>query len=406
MKYFFTTRLGNTRYQLADGSLLCKDVPIARTGTQLYADFELPDLKPDTDGEVVVERSPEEVFSEATLASFEGMTVTIKHPEDTHGNIVFVDPDNWRDLAHGHVQNIRRGEGAQSDLMLADLVIKDTDAIAAIDTGFDEVSSGYDAQYRQIAPGKAEQYQITGNHVALVQDGRAGTRCSIGDSMSNTAQKWFKRLKTAVKTKDSAAMEEALNNAPESVTGDEGAGELPKAININISPQQPLPNKDPEMPKGGTADEQIPEWAKKLIADVEALKGKTGDNGTDPKEKDKPTGDDDEKDEKEEKITGDAAYKAELIVPGIKLGDAKPTVFKRTVLASADQNMVRAIVGDAEIKKMPKRAVDMAFNAVAELAKGRNTAQHNTGDAARKSSGNSIADLNKANTEFWANRSK
>ncbi|MCV5696872.1 hypothetical protein, partial [Salmonella enterica] len=26
MKYFFNTRLGETRYQLADGSLLCKDV--------------------------------------------------------------------------------------------------------------------------------------------------------------------------------------------------------------------------------------------------------------------------------------------------------------------------------------------------------------------------------------------
>ncbi|EPC0135170.1 hypothetical protein ACRWO0_004006, partial [Shigella flexneri] len=28
MKYFFETRLGETRYRLADGSLLCKDVPI------------------------------------------------------------------------------------------------------------------------------------------------------------------------------------------------------------------------------------------------------------------------------------------------------------------------------------------------------------------------------------------
>ncbi|PSY57320.1 DUF4054 domain-containing protein [Escherichia coli] len=36
MKYFFNTRLGETRYQLADGSLLCRDVPIGRTGKQLY----------------------------------------------------------------------------------------------------------------------------------------------------------------------------------------------------------------------------------------------------------------------------------------------------------------------------------------------------------------------------------
>ncbi|WP_045960447.1 DUF2213 domain-containing protein [Xenorhabdus poinarii] len=406
MKYFFTTRLGNTRYQLADGSLLCKDVPIARTGTQLYADFELPTLEPDTDGEIVVERSPDEVFSEATLASFEGMTVTIKHPEDTDGNIIFVDPDNWRDLAHGHVQNVRRGEGKQSDLMLADLIIKDTDAIAAIDEGFDEVSCGYDAEYRQTAKGKAEQYQITGNHVALVQDARAGSRCSIGDSMSTKTQTWFKRLRQAIKTKDSAAMEAALNNAPESITGDEGTGEVPKAININISPQQPLPKEDPEMKTG---DEQIPEWAKALIARLDALEGKsgTGDNGdeTDPKEPEQTGDDGDEKDEKEEQVTGDAAYKAELIIPGIKLDAAKPTAFKRQVLVSADQAMVRTIVGDAEIKKLPKHIVDMAFNAVAELAKNRNTQV--TGDSARnKSSGNSIADLNKQNAEFWANRSK
>ena len=36
MKYFFKARLGNTRFQLADGSILFKDVPIGRTGEQVY----------------------------------------------------------------------------------------------------------------------------------------------------------------------------------------------------------------------------------------------------------------------------------------------------------------------------------------------------------------------------------
>ncbi len=77
MKYFFNTRLGETRYQLADGSLLCKDVPIGRTGKQLYGAADLPNLKPDKFGEIVVTRSPEQVFHPATLASFEGMSVTL-----------------------------------------------------------------------------------------------------------------------------------------------------------------------------------------------------------------------------------------------------------------------------------------------------------------------------------------
>lgn len=90
MKYFFNTRLGETRYQLADGSLLCKDVPIGRTGKQLYGAADLPNLKPDKLGEIVVTRSPEQVFHPATLASFEGMSITILHPEDENGNVRLV----------------------------------------------------------------------------------------------------------------------------------------------------------------------------------------------------------------------------------------------------------------------------------------------------------------------------
>jgi hypothetical protein len=50
MKYFFKTRLGNTRFQLADGSVLFKDVPIARTGEQEYDATERPELVPNDRG--------------------------------------------------------------------------------------------------------------------------------------------------------------------------------------------------------------------------------------------------------------------------------------------------------------------------------------------------------------------
>jgi hypothetical protein len=57
-------------------------------------------------GKVIVRRTPEEVFSERAMASFEGMAVTIGHPRDFNGDIIFVTPDNWRQLAHGHIQNV------------------------------------------------------------------------------------------------------------------------------------------------------------------------------------------------------------------------------------------------------------------------------------------------------------
>ncbi|WP_261154736.1 DUF2213 domain-containing protein, partial [Serratia ficaria] len=102
MKYFFNTQLGETRYSLADGSLLCKNVPIARTGTQVYAAEDLQNLTPNAAGQIIVTRSPEQVFDPATLASFEGMSITVLHPEDEDGNIRLVNPQNWKDLAHGH----------------------------------------------------------------------------------------------------------------------------------------------------------------------------------------------------------------------------------------------------------------------------------------------------------------
>ncbi|ECA1879047.1 DUF2213 domain-containing protein [Salmonella enterica subsp. enterica serovar Napoli] len=408
MKYFFNTRLGETRYQLADGSLLCKDVPIGRTGKQLYGAADLPNLKPDKFGEIVVTRSPEQVFHPATLASFEGMSITILHPEDENGNVRLVNPENWKELAVGHLQNVRRGTGDQSDLMLADLIVKDENAIQLIEDGLREVSCGYDAEYEQTEPGKAGQVDITGNHVALVPKGRAGNRCAIGDrdTMANQKKSWWTRMRTAIKTGDSDTMNELLDSAPAAVTGDEG--DLPGGVNLNInlSPQQPLPDKKPEMGGDVTGDgeDDIKTLLKALLAKLEGTA--TGDNADTPDDKDKkdPTGDG-EGNEEETTITGDSAYRAEVIIPGIDLSrKVKPTAFKRDVLAAADKTLVRQVVGDADIRKLPKQSVDMAFNAVSEIAKGRNT-RSTTGDAQRPGMGmTSIASLNKQNADFWSNR--
>ncbi|MBC0852626.1 DUF2213 domain-containing protein [Pantoea stewartii] len=407
MKYLFNSRLGDTRYRLADGSLLCKDVPIARTGKQLYGEEEFPELEPDEDGEIVVNRTPEEVFSPEAMASFEGMSVTLLHPEDDLGNLLFVDPENWRELAVGHTSDVRRGEGEQSELLLADLIIKDEVAIDAIESGLREVSCGYDAKYRQKGRGNADQHHITGNHVALVPKGRAGIICSIGDSdtMATVSQSWFNRLKRAVKTGDMDTLTEMTQTAPRSITGD--SDDIPGVVNINLSPQQPLP-AEPKPIVGATVDDDAPAWVKTIMARLDKLEGRTADNGEDDKDKEKEKtgdGEGEEKDEKEEKATGDSAYRAELIMPGVNLDRSmKPTAFKREVLAAADQALVRQIVGDADVRKMNRAAVDVAFNAVSELAKSRNTATR-TADASRTVS-STIESINQRNREFWDKRGK
>ncbi|NTY84005.1 DUF2213 domain-containing protein [Citrobacter werkmanii] len=399
MKYFFKTRLGNTRFQLADGSVLFKDVPIGRTGEQEYDATERSELMPDARGKVIVRRTPEEVFSERAMASFEGMAVTIGHPRDFNGEIIFVTPENWRQLANGHIQNVRRGQGSESDLLLADVIVKTPEGLQAIDDGDDEVSCGYDADYEQISPGLANQSAITGNHLALVPNGRAGFRCKIGDAMPSTTKNWFTRLLKARKTNDAAEMANLIDNPPDNMTGDTDdvtSSMTPGGVVINLSPQAPMPA--PTLPVTTDAEEDIPEWGKALIAAVAKL------TPTAPTTVDE---DEDEKGEVEGAVTGDAAYRADLIQPGIQLPTkVKPTAFKRQILAAADQTLVRSIVGDADVTGLKKATVDMAFNAVSELAKNRNTAAQ-TVDSFRTMTTNttkSIAEINKAAKELWAKR--
>lgn len=399
MKYFFKARLGNTRFQLADGSVLFKDVPIGRTGEQEYDATERPELVPDARGKVIVRRTPEEVFSERAMASFESMAVTIGHPRDFNGEIIFVTPENWRQLANGHIQNVRRGQGSESDLLLADVIVKTPEGLQAIDDGDDEVSCGYDADYEQISPGLANQSAITGNHLALVPNGRAGFRCKIGDAMPSTTKNWFTRLLKARKTNDAAEMANLIDNPPDNMTGDNDdvtSSMTPGGVVINLAPQAPMPA--PTLPVTTDSEEDIPEWGKALIAAVEKLT---------PAAPTTVDEDEDEKGEVEGAVTGDAAYRADLIQPGIQLpAKAKPTAFKRQILAAADQSLVRSIVGDADVTSLKKATVDMAFNAVSELAKNRNTSAQ-TVDSFRTMTTNttkSIAEINKAAKEIWAKR--
>ncbi|HFN7502148.1 TPA: DUF2213 domain-containing protein [Escherichia coli] len=415
MKYFFTTRLGETRYQLADGSLLCKDVPIARTGTQTYLPEEIG-LKPGADGLVVIYRTEDEVFSPETMASFEGMAVTLDHPEDGEGNIVFVNPANFAELAHGHIQNVRRGTDDKADLLIADVLVKRQEGIDAVNAGKNQVSCGYDAQYVQIGPGKGKQTKITGNHLAIVDKGRAGSRCAIGDSAPSKpkekpAMSWLKKLAQAIKTKDEDALTKLIDEAPDMPS--DGMGSIPGVtINMNVPSQAtalPADQKttvdedaNPDDDKK-TGDEEVPAWAQALIARLDKLEGKTGDADPDDETK---TGDEDA--EEDAKVTGDAAYKrniigdAEIICPGFQPASDKG--LKRQVLNQALRtgDSLKAF-GIDDFAKAPKATVDAVFKAAVEISKAKNhitpPSGKPTGDRARGPM--SPAELNKINAEFW-----
>lgn len=172
---FYADRISdNIRKREPEGYLICVNVPIARSGTQQYLQDEIGQR-----GEkaVTVYRPEEEVFSPATMASFEGMPVTNDHPDNEDG----VNAENSQYLAKGHCQNVRRGTGKDKDLLIADLVIMDPGTIEDIMNGKREISCGYNYELSE-EDGKLVQRQIRGNHIAIVDKGRAGHRVCIKDS--------------------------------------------------------------------------------------------------------------------------------------------------------------------------------------------------------------------------------
>lgn len=196
MRAYYGSPISANRTTTPEGYLVCLNVPIARTGTQQYLRGELG-LDGDPNEIVNVFRPEAEVFAAATIASFEGKTVTNEHPP------VGVTIENITAFDCGHVQNVRRGQGEESDLLIADLFITSRALIDEIERGMREVSCGYDCEYALGDDGQIFQRSIRGNHVAVVPAGRAGSRVAIKDSASESDNQPKERRKIMTKKNQS-----------------------------------------------------------------------------------------------------------------------------------------------------------------------------------------------------------
>lgn len=173
-KAYFGSRISDHILKTPEGFLICKDVPIARTGTQQYRGCEFGG--PVADGIYNVQRPEAEVFDRAAVASFEGKPVCDEHPEED------VTPDNYGRYMKGVCRDVRRGDGDLSNCLVADLVIYDADLIGKIEAGKREISCGYDCLWNPTSDSSYDQLEIRGNHVAVVDRGRAGHKVAIRDT--------------------------------------------------------------------------------------------------------------------------------------------------------------------------------------------------------------------------------
>lgn len=190
MKFLCCEKISEHRYRTPEGYLVCVDSVLARTGKQTYTRGEVfGDSCEDADREIEVDRTPEEVFSEKTLASFENKPLTDEHPDED------VTISNHNNYSIGFVRDIKRGKTPTGDdVMLGTLVVTDADAIEEIENGKTDLSCGYECDIED--DGNPSQRNIRGNHVALCQQGRAGI-AHIVDSKVQDA-----KIKAGMKVKN------------------------------------------------------------------------------------------------------------------------------------------------------------------------------------------------------------
>lgn len=181
IQLFDRVPLENVR-ETADGYLTAV-APVARTGIQIYAGYEVdPDNKHGLRDRatVRVNRSKKDVFSDATLHSFAHRPVTNDHPP------VLVTADNWKQYSVGQTGD--EVDARDGKFVRVPLCLMDAGVINDYRAGKKELSMGYQValDYNPGVNEDGEEYDISQtdmrmNHLAVVHRARGGDKLKIGD---------------------------------------------------------------------------------------------------------------------------------------------------------------------------------------------------------------------------------
>jgi hypothetical protein len=401
MRFNTILKLGPNREMTKEGFTLFRNVSVSRTGEQIYGPDEGTGIAPGPDGLVYITRTPEEVFRPATLESGNGKSLVILHPEHD------VSPENWRELTHGVMFNMRRGTGEQRAESVCDLMVYTPEAVREIDLNMREVSLGYDADYYQTGPGRGEQRNYYINHVALVPAGRCGSSCAVRDHAHEEKNPMKSRLQRVLDalagTKDDAELRRVLDKARDEEEESEKEREKKERDEAEAKEKE-IEAKDEEFKKEvRDSITKLTDAVGKLIKDKakdeeeEEARGKKKEEDEDEDEMEEETGTADARKARDSALLEDSfndiKAKAEIIAPGIQMptfdamADPKKTFrdchcgLRRKALQQATQDtetteIVKTVRGraldSADILKMSCGQVRTIFNGVAAMTANRN----------------------------------
>lgn len=362
----------------SEGYLLCRDVPISRVGEFEYSGLEVG--IPSKGGRVLMTRTADELFRPETIQSFNAKPVVIGHAR-------FADPENWKDITVGIVQNVRRGQGDQADELLADLLLTDRKGIDLVESGrLREVSCGYDASPVDDGDGKGHQVGIVGNHVALVEKARCGRACKIRDSEMKTTN-----LKTFLRRLFRDGDEEKFNEALDQVKIEELKDEDEDVITPPTDPTSP------DDDRLAVLEHEYKEMAQKIQIIMEKLKGKKEEQTDEDKE---PAPEEVVSEEETKQVLADA----ETVCPGMKRpqGDSADGKFTRNLL----ERIMRTALKDGGITQfgdsatLDGQALKIALKASAQAIRDKKNPKpaEKFGDGSHSR----LEQINELNKKFWS----
>lgn len=174
----------DTKREYSDEGFLKVPARISRVGVQSYLAKEMGVKDKDPKAVINVYRPEEEVFSDVALSSFASKPVTNNHPPE------LLTSKNSKHYSVGMSSAEVVKDGIYATTILN---IFDDDTIKQIESGKVELSNGYtaDIEWVQGVTPAGEQYDaiqrnIKGNHVAVVERGRAGSACRVADFLPDT----------------------------------------------------------------------------------------------------------------------------------------------------------------------------------------------------------------------------
>lgn len=352
-----------------EGYLICRNVPINRTGVQVYTAREVG-IPGGGDDPVNVYRLEEDVFSPAALASMEGKDVTRGHPPE------MLEASNQAAYSNGHIENVRRdGENT-----VGDLIIKDPGLVSDVENGvLREVSCGYYCTFEPYLDGY-KQTNLVGNHVAVVPRGRAGHDVAIKDAAVE-AEKGRQNMSEFWKSVLTAFGMAAKDASPEELD----AMVATTATALDAAPaeaEKPAPEAEPakdEMVETAPKGDDIGSKLDRILEMLEAkARGGRGEH---------PLHDESDLDEMVAKLAGKAEGKdpeAAVTVPAEEMEDACMSPAAKDAAVELLKK-VRPAVAAIQDKQERARVVDALLSTI----KGPNTVgtiMQAAQDSARKNS--------------------